>query len=711
VEVPGDWINVQSSADNGSMAAVPSDPLNAAQSLAAHHGSVGDDGRFASGPLLIIAGAGTGKTATLAHRVAHLLLAGVDPARMLLLTFSRRAAAEMTRRAERIVAAALATRSGGTPPAVRLPWAGTFHSVASQILRRHAHDIGLDPGFSIIDRGDAADLLDVVRHEQGLSAQRRRFPRKDTCLAIYSHRVNTLWPLKRTLEEHWPWCVEFEPELMALMRAYVLRKQAENLLDYDDLLLYWHGLLKDPALARTHGAQFDHVLVDEYQDTNTLQDEIVRALKPDGEGVTVVGDDAQSIYSFRAASVDNILEFPARFTPPATVIALEENYRSTQGVLDTANALIGEASRQYRKQLVARRGAGARPRLVTVADDRAQADYVVAEVLAAREAGVDLRRQAVLFRSGSHSAQLELELMRRKIPFVKYGGLKFLEAAHIKDVLACLRWIDNPRHRLAAFRVLQLMPGMGPGFSDRCFAAYSAAGFRPEALESFKAPAAARDAYAGWVGLVAALGAADAPWAGQLERVCAWYRPLLEARYEAAAARVADLDQLTRLAGQYPDRERFLTELTLDPPQATGDLAGPPLLDEDFLILSTVHSAKGLEWNSVYVLNVADGNFPNEFAGGKPEQLEEERRLLYVAITRARDALHLLQPLRYYVPEQPRYGDRHVYGATSRFLTAPVLATLDRLTWPAAGLPDPAGLPAQPAAVVDVAAGLRALWE
>ena len=317
------------------MAAVLTDPLNAAQGLAARHGAVGSDGRFGSGPLLIIAGAGTGKTATLAHRVAHLLLAGVDPTRLLLLTFSRRAAAEMTRRAERIVATALAERHGGTLPAVRLPWAGTFHSVASRILRRQAHDIGLDPGFSIIDRGDAADLIDVLRHELGLSAQARRFPRKDTCLAIYSHRVNTLWPLKRTLEEHWPWCVEFEPELMALMRAYVLRKQAENLLDYDDLLLYWHGLLKDPALASEQGAMFDHVLVDEYQDTNTLQAEIVLAMKPHGDGITVVGDDAQSIYSFRAATVDNILEFPQRFVPPATVIAklgMRNRVRSITGL-------------------------------------------------------------------------------------------------------------------------------------------------------------------------------------------------------------------------------------------------------------------------------------------------------------------------------------------------------------------------------------------
>ena len=694
------------------MAAAPFAVLNDAQRSAAFHGAAGADGRFDAGPLLIIAGAGTGKTNTLAHRVAHLLCEGVDPARILLLTFSRRAAIEMTRRAERIVAEVLAASPARAVAAARLPWAGTFHSVGSRLLRHHAHQIGLDPGFSVIDRGDSADLLDVLRHERGLSEQTKRFPRKDTCLAIYSHRVNTLWPLRRTLEEQWPWCIDFEPELNGLFRAYVERKQALNLLDYDDLLLYWHGLLQEPSLAARLGAEFDHVLVDEYQDTNTLQAGIVLALKPQGRGVTVVGDDAQSIYSFRAATVENILEFPDRFIPRATVIALEQNYRSTQGVLDTANALIGEAKRLYPKELTARRGGGARPRLVTVADDRAQADYIVGEVLAAREAGVALRRQAVLFRSGSHSALLELELTRRKIPFVKYGGLKFLEAAHIKDMLACLRWVDNPRHRLAAFRVLQLLPGMGPGYSERCLTAYAGAGYALGALRAFRAPAAARDDYDSLVGLLEDLASPSRQWAGQAERVRDWYLPILERQYEAAQVRAGDLEQLVQLAAQFPNRERFLTELTLDPPQSTGDLAGPPLKDEDYLILSTIHSAKGLEWNSVYLLNVADGNFPNEFATGKPEAIEEERRLLYVAMTRARDALHMIAPLRYYVTEQHRHGDRHVYGARSRFLTDSVLATVDCVSWPAAPAHSLSeDTPAAVAPTIDVGARLKSFWD
>jgi DNA helicase II / ATP-dependent DNA helicase PcrA len=684
--------------------------LNAAQRAAAAFGAP-CAGRFAAGPLLVIAGAGTGKTNTLAHRVAHLVLQGVDPARILLLTFTRRAAEEMTRRAEQIVSATLMSARGSTRDShVRLPWAGTFHSIGNRLLRLHARQVGLDPSYSVLDRGDSADLIDVVRHELGFSARDKRFPRKDTCLAIYSHRVNTQRSLHATLERHWPWCVDVEAELTQLFRAYVVRKQAEQVLDYDDLLLYWHGLVGEPRLAGEVGGLFDHVLVDEYQDTNALQAQILLALKPDGAGLTVVGDDAQSIYSFRAASVDNILGFPAQFAPPAQVIALEENYRSTQPILDAANALIGEAARQHRKQLQARRGGGARPFLVTVADDRGQADYVIGEVLKAREAGVLLRRQAVLFRSGHHSDLLEVELTRRNIPFVKYGGLKFLEAAHVKDLLAVLRWADNPKNRMAAFRVLQLLPGMGPGNSQRCLEEFGRAALRWSALGRWQAPAAARDDWPRLAELMAALADPAAAWPGQVEQVRDWYRPHLDRHYDGAGVRAGDIEQLTRIAGGYPNRERFLSELALDPPQASGDLAGPPLLDEDYLVLSTVHSAKGQEWQSVYVLNVNDGNFPSEFAAGRAELLEEERRLLYVAVTRARDSLHLVTPLRYYVTQQPRFGDAHVYGAQSRFLTLPVLRTLESVS--VGGDPGAAG----PGAIarappVDLGARMRSLWD
>jgi DNA helicase-2/ATP-dependent DNA helicase PcrA len=709
-------MNVQPSADNAHMAADPLEALNPAQRAAASYGGRTPDGRYAAGPLLVIAGAGTGKTNTLAHRVAHLVLNGAEPGRILLLTFTRRAAEEMTRRAERIVAESLAARAGGggvsRAPAVRLPWAGTFHSIANRLLRQYAREVGLDPAFSVMDRGDSADLLDLVRHELGLSSRERRFPRKDTCLAIYSHRVNTLWPLQRVLEAQWPWCLDFEAELTKLFRTYVERKQAQSVLDYDDLLLYWHGLVQDPAAAKLVGAHFDHVLVDEYQDTNRLQAGILLALKPDGAGVTVVGDDAQSIYSFRAATVDNILDFPRLFAPPARVVALEQNYRSTQPILDASNALIADSPRQYRKELRAVRGAGARPRLVTVEDDRGQAEYVVERVLQAREAGTLLRQQAVLFRSSHHSDFLEVELTRRNIPFVKYGGLKFLEAAHVKDLLAVLRWADNPKNRIAAFRVLQLLPGMGPASGERCLNELERDAFMLGSLARFRAPAASAEDWPKLVALLAQLAAPNAAWPGQVERVRDWYRPYLERHYDAAAVRAADLDQLARLAGGFSSRERFLTELTLDPPLASGDLSGPPLFDEDYIVLSTIHSAKGQEWRNVYLLNVNDGNFPSEFSTGKPELLEEERRLLYVAMTRARDELHLVTPLRYYVTQQSRLGDAHVYGARSRFLTERVLGALDAVVWPErAPLPDGGLAPAPPTVRVDVGAKLRGLWD
>ena len=630
--------------------------LNAAQRAAACH-----DRR----PLLILAGAGTGKTNTLAHRVAHLVLEGASPQRILLLTFSRRAALEMIRRAQRIAGD------------VRLPWSGTFHSVANRLLRRHCARLGLTPSFSVLDRADAADLMDLVRHELGFSKTEKRFPRKDTCLAIYSHRVNTQGTLRETLDGSFPWCSEWEAELTRLYRAYVERKLEHQALDYDDLLLYWHAMLEDAALAAEVGGAFDHILVDEYQDTNVLQAGILRRLRPGGEGLTVVGDDAQAIYSFRAASVENIRRFPDDFS--SQVIALEENYRSTQRILDAANALIG-------KRLRSVKGAGDKPRHVSVADDAAQAGYVVKNILEARERGIALKKQAVLFRSSHHSDVLELELVRRNIPYVKYGGLKFLEAAHVKDMLALLRWVDNPKNRLAAFRALKLLPGVGPATAEHALTRFEVQGWA--ALSPIDASLAS---------LLGSLANPETPWPGQVARVREWYAPHLERLYEQAQVRAGDLEQLERLAIRFADRESFLAELALDPPAATGDLAGDPHLDEDYLVLSTVHSAKGQEWDAVYVLNVSDGSFPSEFSTGRSELVEEERRLLYVAMTRARSELHLIAPLKYYVTQQSRMGDRHVYGAKSRFLTRSVMACLHEIAWSE-----------EPA--IDVGARMRAMW-
>jgi DNA helicase-2/ATP-dependent DNA helicase PcrA len=691
--------------------------LNAAQSQAARFGAAvyRDDGRpngFAAGPLLIIAGAGTGKTNTLAHRVAFLLLQQVPPERIALLTFTRRAAQEMLQRAERIAHSALrdAPRAAGFHPnATRMMWSGTFHSIGNRLLREYAHVLGLDPAFSVIDRGDAADLIDLKRQELGFASLTKRFPRKDTCVAIYSHRVNTRGTLADTLETNYPWCAEWRDELTQLFRTYVQAKQSQQLLDYDDLLLYWHLLTQEPRVASELGTRFEHVLVDEYQDTNTLQAEILLAMKPNGAGLCVVGDDAQAIYSFRAAAVDNILEFPTRFAPAAHIITLDRNYRSLQPILDAANAVIAEGARQYQKQLHSEQPSAQKPWYVTVEDDRNQSLYVVAQVLEKREQGTPLKHQAVLMRNAHHSDVLEVELVRRNIPYVKYGGLKFLEAAHVKDVLALLRWIDNPRNRLAGFRTLQLLPGIGPAIADRCLTTLEAAGFALPSLTHCRVPAAAAEDWQTLVPLLCDLHDAR-EWAGQMSRVRQWYEPHLARLYDAAHVRQGDIEQLERIAANAPSRERFVTELTLDPPQASGDEAGSPLQDEDYLILSTVHSAKGQEWDSVFVLNVNDGSFPNEFAAGKPALIEEERRLLYVAITRAKRDLHLVAPLKFYVTQQRRWGEKHVYGARSRFLTEPVLAKFEARVWPAVA--DQVSVtPTSSSVRIDASARLLDMWE
>jgi DNA helicase-2/ATP-dependent DNA helicase PcrA len=652
----------------------------------------------------VIAGAGSGKTLTLAHRVARLMLHGADARRILLLTFTRRAAMEMTRRATRI--AAMALRETRRRPE-SLPWAGTFHSVANRLLRHHAESVGLDPSFSVLDRSDASDLIDWLRAEQGLSKAGTRFPRKGTCLAIYSHAVNAQIDVATTLERAFPWCGEHEEALRDLFRGYVEAKQQRQLLDYDDLLLYWFHLMSEPALAAAVRERFDHVLVDEYQDTNALQASVLHGLAPTGEGVTVVGDDAQSIYAFRAANVRNILDFPQQFDPPAHVVTLEHNYRSTRPILNACNALMAEADEGYAKRLFSERASEAKPELVTAEDEALQVEYVVERILAHREAGVPLKQQAILMRAAHHSDALEVELGRRNLPFVKYGGLKFLEAAHVKDVLSVLRWIENERDELAANRVLQLLPGIGPGTARAAFDAFVEGGHAASALERFAPPRAAAADWPALCGLWRKLRQPESAWPGQLRAVRQWYEPHLQRLHDAPHVRAGDLEQLERLSEAYPTRERFLTELTLDPPNATADEAGAPHLDEDFLILSTIHSAKGQEWDVVFVLNVVDGCIPSDMATGRPEEIEEERRLLYVAMSRARDHLHLVQPLRFYVRQQPRHGDAHVFAPRSRFLPEPVL---EHFVQPVYGAPRGADGSARSSAKLDVASRLRSMW-
>ena len=678
--------------------------LNAQQRRAVEYGCGAEP---EPGPLLVIAGAGTGKTDTLAHRVAHLVCRGADPQRILLLTFSRRAAVEMERRAARILGRML----GGSPqrpPAIG--WSGTFHGVGARLLRCYAERIGLHASFTIHDRGDAEDLLAIVRHDLGLSATRNRFPAKATCLAIYSRVVNSEAPLDAVLATAFPWCRPWEAQLRELFAAYVTAKQAQNVLDYDDLLLYWSQMMAEPSLAAEVGARFDHVLVDEYQDTNRLQSTILRALKPDGRGLTVVGDDAQSIYSFRAATVRNILDFPHQFALPARVVTLERNYRSTQPILDASNAVIGLASERHAKNLWTERKSAAKPQLVTVRDEVDQARCVAEAILEHRETGIALKAQAVLFRSSSHSAQLELELARRDIPFVKFGGLKFLEAAHVKDLLSVLRWAENPRNRLAGFRAVRLLPGIGPATAARLLDAMDRASDPLAAMAAFDPPPAAAVDWPALVALFERLRREQASWPGDIDDACRWYEPHLERIHDDAVARLGDLAQLTRIAATYVSRERFLTEVTLDPPGATSAEAGVPELDDDYLILSTIHSAKGQEWKTVHVLNVVDGCIPSDMSTGTTEEIEEERRLLYVAMTRARDHLRLLVPQRFYVHQQAMHGDRHVYASRSRFIPEAVRQHFETCAWPVAvSAAAPAGA-RDPAREVDVAARIRALW-
>lgn len=617
-------------------------------------------------PLLIVAGAGTGKTATLVHRVAWLIANGTDPARILLLTFTRRASAEMIRRAEGV----LRQLQREEAPHLRVPigrmWGGTFHAIATRLLRHFGKSIGLEPGFTIHDRSDSEDLLNVVRAELGLAKTDRRFPKKGTCMDIYSRCINARQKLADVLATSYPWCAEWEAELGRLFDAYVDRKEATAALDYDDLLVYWNALLGDPQAGDALRKLFDCVLVDEYQDTNSLQAEIIFQLCPEGRGLTVVGDDAQSIYSFRAATVRNILDFPKQY-PGATIVTLEQNYRSTSPILAATNAVIRQASRRFEKDLWSTRAQGELPVLIICESETDQTEFVVRKVLEHREAGIDLRRQAVLFRASHHSILLEAELARRNVPFHKYGGLKFIETAHIKDLMAFLRLAENPRDVVSGIRLLGLLPGIGPGRARQLMDLLVEAGGDFAVWKNWKAPAAAESLWPKLVELMAGLAGTKGDLPGQVHRARLFYDPLLDGLYDNPRPRSRDLEQLEQIATRYRDRQTMLADITLDPPASTQDLAGPPLLDEDYLVLSTIHSAKGLEWDSVYVIHAADGNIPSDMATGTPEEIEEERRLFYVALTRAKNNLYVCCPLRYY--HYPGgTSDRHGFAQLTRFL-------------------------------------------
>ncbi len=658
------------------------------------------------GPILVVAGAGTGKTKTLAYRVAYLVCKGVDPGRIMLLTFTRRAAEEMIRRASAIMRVArpeVATRAARV-------WGGTFHSVANRLLRVYGRAIGLEESFTVLDQGDAEDLINVIRHEKGLAGKGKRFPRKATCLAIYSRCVNSSDPLDHTLKTYFPWCQGWEDELKLLFKSYVDVKQARHVLDYDDLLLFWYHLLADKDLARRIEARFDHVLVDEYQDTNRLQAGILQRMRRANNNVMVVGDDAQSIYSFRAADVHNILEFPGQFSG-TTQVTLEQNYRSRQPILDATNHIIALTPERFTKDLWAARGGDQKPLLITCEREEDQTDYVVRKILEHYEQGIPLRRQAVLFRVGHWSDHLEVELGRRKIPFHKYGGLKFLEAAHVKDLLSFLRILENPRDQLAWSRVLNLLEGVGPGTAARGFAWVQDRGFDPRVIGQFAGPGAASDSIrrlGELFGELTAWGGNRVPLAGQVERIRRFYEPILVKVYDNPDPRRRDLEHLEHIAGGYRSRRKFLSDLTLDPPTSTADFAGPPALDDDWLTLSTIHSAKGCEWDVVYLIHAADGILPSDLATGDAGQIEEERRLLYVACTRAKDWLYVLFPLRYYHGKH-RLGDGHSYAQLTRFIPPPVARFFE--TGSVVADRDGEEIAVEPTTAKDIRKSIRSMWE
>ena len=664
--------------------------LNPEQLAAVSHGDA---------PLLIVAGAGTGKTATLVHRVAHLISRGADPRRILLLTFTRRAAAEMLRRVDALL-------EGSQGRACERVWGGTFHAVAARLLRMQARDIGMEPDFTILDRSDSEDLLHVARTALGLGHDGVRFPQKSTCLDIYSRCVNARAPLPDVLRDFFPWCEPAHEGLARLFARYTDAKEEQQVLDYDDLLLFWRGLLADPAGGARVRERFDHVLVDEYQDTNVLQADIISLLRPGGAGVTCVGDDAQAIYGFRAATVRNILDFEQRF-PGAEVLTLTRNYRSTAPILAATNAVIAEAAERREKRLWTERPDEGRPLLVTCRDEDEQTRWLCERILDHREQGTPLTHQAVLFRAQHHSLALEMELSRRNVPFRKYGGLRFVEMAHVKDLVAILRLAENPRDAMAGLRLLGLVPGIGPKTAAALTETLAARGGDFSAWADATVPEPARAVWPALVGLLADLASATGDVPAQVHAVRCVYAPLLERRYDNAPARLRDLEQIEALASRAGERAQFLADLALDPPAYTQELAGPPLLDEDYLVLSTMHSAKGLEFDVVYVMHAADGNIPSDMATGSADEIEEERRLFYVACTRARDQLYVTYPLRYYTQPWAK-ADTHGYAQRSRFLSEAVTREFDQV--PAA--PEPPRDPAlDRAASAAIRADIRSLWE
>jgi DNA helicase II / ATP-dependent DNA helicase PcrA len=621
----------------------------------------------AAEPLIVLAGAGTGKTRAVTARVASLIDRGVPPQQILLLTFTRRAADDMVERALSLVD----RRGPGRPEG------GTFHAVAYRHLSAFTDVLGLPKGFGVLDPAGSADLVDLLRDEHGLVGAQVRAPRSPTLVDIYSRCVNTNRRLRDVVPTEFPWCEPHVDAIAALFGAYVERKRRSALLDFDDLLLHWRALLQSEGLGTQLAERFPYVLVDEYQDVNHLQVDIVDLLAPAGRGLTIVGDEAQAIYGFRGSDPRRLRQLVSSY-PQATMVRLQRNFRSVQRILDVANVVRPPSGSEGVIALVGDRGDGPRPTLLRCYDAASEARAVVNGILESHERGVPLRDHAVLVRAGHHCDLVELELSLRRVPYRKYGGLRFLEAAHIKDFLAACRLVGNAHDELSWYRVLRLHRQIGPSRA-RSLLAVAQAGVRdaltrwPELVAC--APSVVRTRLAETLDLL--VKARDATTPGRrADLVARALRPLIEERYDNASCRLGDLERLVGAASSTGDWAAWMAELTLDPPLATSGLAEEPSLDEDYVVISTIHSAKGLEWPIVHLPHLVDGHLPIDMALGTPDGLNEERRLLYVAVTRARDELHLYAPLR--LPHHRRgRDDRHSYAPLSRFVDAEVRAALD----------------------------------
>lgn len=611
---------------------IPATALNSAQMEAV---------QTVSGPVLVIAGAGSGKTRTLVYRLVHLVEEGVSPENILLLTFTRKAAQEMISRAVTLLDDSCQRVMGGT-----------FHAVANLLLRRYAGHIGYQANFTILDRGDAEGIVNLIKSSLDLGGAGKRFPSKRVILTILSGAVNKSLTIDDLVAAHYSHLLEFLPDLLRIRDHYQLYKRDHGLMDYDDLLVCFRDLLALHEEVRQEiAARFRYIMVDEYQDTNHIQAEIVRLLATGHDNVMAVGDDSQSIYSFRGADFRNIMDFPKIF-PGTRLIRLEENYRSCEKILAATNAIIEQAREKYSKKLFSSIRGGDHPTLFTARDEGDQARYVTGMILDLHSKGLPFHEMAVLFRSGYHSFKLELELANHRIPFEKRGGLKLTETAHVKDILSYLRLAANPDDALSWSRILLHLPKVGPKTVQKIVEALRTADDHRAVLRSFKAAPGWRDDFREMVEMYEDLATSASP-AGQLERIMVYYLPIFERLYhDDFPSRARDLEQLKTIIADYDNLQSFLDDTALDPPELS---EVGPLPTTDTLVLSTVHSAKGLEWDTVFVINLADGKFPTSHAALFPEQYEEERRLLYVAATRAKSRLFFCYPRETVAPDRSRH--------------------------------------------------------